>query len=211
MITQVHKEWQHYYLFPLVFLPVLRSAISFIPKKRVQNSVIIGMLIIQAYIRFPSMRNQRQYYYTIMQTPQNQSLLILAHTVEDTLKEKKIGTILLPNGFPLDYQKLGVSMDNVTKMYSEFNESMLIGSQDTNRNIFFVIPDIIILPKYLTIFDTSKDDIYNKNILYPHIKTAKIFYQKVIQAEVFMYGTQRYFYTIFVENKDVVILHKYLQ
>lgn len=126
MLTQVHKERQHYYLFPALFLPLLFGAIAFVPKKRVQNSFIMIILILQVYIQFPSMKNQREYYHTIMGIPQNQTLITLAHSVEDILKHKKINTVLLPNGFPLDYQKLGVSMDNITKMYSEFNETMLI-------------------------------------------------------------------------------------
>lgn len=211
MITQVHKERQHYYLFPALFVPLLFGAITFVPKKRVQNSFIIIILIVQVCIQVPSMRNQWDYYNTIMQTPQNQSLLTLSQTIEGILKDKKINTLLLPNGLPLDYQKLGISMDNITKMYSEFNESMIIGTKDANRNIFFSIPDIIILPKYLTIFDTTKDTIYKKNVSYPHIQTARDFYHRVVQGEAFTYGKQTYFYTILIENKDVIILQKQLR
>ena len=88
MLTQVHKEWQHYYLFPMVFLPLLFGAIAFVPKRRLQNGFIISILMVQICIQFPSMKEQRQYYSTIMESPQNNSLLLLSHTVEDILKNK---------------------------------------------------------------------------------------------------------------------------
>lgn len=86
MLIAIHKERQHYYLFPAMFLPLVFLALQGY-KLRDQRIVLALILLSQGLQQLPYLATEFGTYLTLTQTAKYQERLDIAKAVEGVLKE----------------------------------------------------------------------------------------------------------------------------
>ncbi len=213
MLTAIHKERQHYYVFPAMFLPLLFLELQGY-KERVQWLLLGLILLMQWLQQFPSITWEFSHYLTLTQTAKYTEPLRIAGVVEAELKkiwgEEWLAwkSMILPNGLPVDYASLGMETQSVRKLYGNFTQEMVEGYKDPTRNVFFETPDIIVLTKDLPLLDRTKEDEYKKTVTYPELLASRAFYDRMLAGQIYTYAERNYSYSIIQETKDFVILRQ---
>lgn len=205
LTTMVSKEWQHYYLFPFMFFPLIFANISIIKDKRVLYSILAWILIWQWITQIPNIVLSHSYYSNILWEQENQEKLRISDNVVKVLKNQTIKTLSIHADMGINYNKLWVKQKQVQKIYWRFNAEHIVWNM---VNIYFKVPDFIILNKKSPLFDIKNDKKYKNWSVYDDIINARKFYWEVVVWKKFIVKWDEFVYKVFSDDEWFVILKK---
>lgn len=201
LLLNVSKEWQHYYLFPFMFLPLLLWSFNYMYKFKILY-IIIAVIIIHWISQWNNLIKIIYKYQHILETDINIYYLNVENEIRNQLKNKDFSNILSLNKLPIDYKSIWISYNKYYTYSRQFTSEKLLWNP---VNIYREIPEIVILDKKSPELDFANNVKYKSRSTYDEIIEARKFIESINNWKVFEKKWKRFKYNIFYEDKNILI------
>ncbi len=207
MLSAIHKERQHYYLFPAMIVPLIFLAVRFLPIRK-QRWIIWLAFALQGFQQSPYIIGEFSRYVYIPDSTEYKHAVGLSQEIEKSANLDGEKIVVIPNNLPFDYKTAWVPLEHVRKLYGNFTAEMVKGYKDPTRNVFFQVPDVIILTKDLPLFNLAKEEEYKKTVTYPELLASRKFFFELTQGRTYEFNGKSYSYQIVKDDREYIILEK---